>query len=242
MNRKELLHINTTFAIIAGGSSSRMGQDKALLSINGKPLISSILERGRFITDETIIIANQPDVYRFLNVPIFRDCLSMKGPLVGLYTALKYAQSKYLILVGCDMPFISTSLLSFELHQLERGGYDVVIPEHDEILEPLHAVYNRENCLRVVLSALEHGSRSLIGWQKTVSVRKVEESEIRFFDQDLLCFTNLNTPQEYQNLKQNINMIDARLCSSNQNDFCTEQLHRDSSMDQATDCLDFAIF
>jgi molybdopterin-guanine dinucleotide biosynthesis protein A len=205
--------MNTTFAILAGGSSSRMGQDKALLSLNGKPLISSILERGRLITDEKIIIANQQENYRFLNIPIYRDCLSMKGPLVGLYTALKNMNRKYLILVGCDMPFVNTSLLSFELQELKHGGYDVVIPEHGDNLEPLHAVYHRETCLSVVLSALENGNRSLIGWQSTVSVRKVGESEIRRFDPDLLCFTNLNTPQEYQNLKQNINTIDEHLCS-----------------------------
>lgn len=189
---------DTTFAILAGGCSSRMGKDKAILPFLGQPLIQRIVCRGQAITDHVFVVGSRPEAYPFLQVPLVCDILSIKGPLVGLYTALSVSKSAYLILVGCDMPFINLDMLSFQLGILEHEAFDVVIPKYANGLEPLHAVYRRESCLDAVKSALEEGERSLTGWLPRVRVREIPEDTLLSFDPDLRAFTNLNTPQEYQ--------------------------------------------
>jgi molybdopterin-guanine dinucleotide biosynthesis protein A len=189
---------DVTFAILAGGLSSRMGQDKALLPIQGEPLIQRVVNRGKAISDNFLVITNRPEAYPFLQVPLVRDILSIKGPLVGLYTALHVSESAFLILVGCDMPFINLAMLSFQLSVLEHEDVDVVIPKHANGFEPLHAVYRRETCLDLVKSAIDEGERSLIGWFNRACVREIPENRLLSFDPDLRAFMNLNTPQDYQ--------------------------------------------
>lgn len=200
LNREIRPRDDTTFAILAGGASSRMGQDKALLPMRGEPLIQRVLERGRALTRHLLVITNRPEAYQFLQVPLSPDMVKIKGPLTGLYTALSLAQTPYVVLAGCDMPFINMALIAFQLQLLDQNGYDLVIPNHEDILEPLHAVYRRGVCLEAVKTALEKGERSLITWHDRICVREVEEKYLRRFDPELLCFMNLNTPQEYQGM------------------------------------------
>lgn len=193
---------DTTYVILAGGSSSRMGQDKALLPFQGEPLVKRVVGRGKTVTEHILVITNRPDDYRFLLVPLATDVINCKGPLVGLYTALYSLTSRFVILVGCDMPFINPSLLSFQLHILEQEDCDVVIPRHDDILEPLHAVYRRETCLDPVRVALDEGKRSLIGWHNRVRVREISGSTLLSIDPELRAFVNLNSPQDYEEIER----------------------------------------
>lgn len=187
-----------TFAVLAGGQSRRMGQDKALLFIEGEPVIARILDQGRKLTDRILVISNRPEDYQFLRVPIARDIVQIKGPLVGLYTALCISQSDYLILAGCDMPWINPDLLAHQLSVLDQGVWDIVIPKHEDGFEPLHAVYRRSKCLIAVEAALEAGDRSLIGWHNQVRVKAISDDEVKRFCPDLRCFLNINTPGEFQ--------------------------------------------
>lgn len=187
-----------TFAILAGGASVRMGKDKAALQFMGEALIQRIVFRGQALTDNILVITNHPEAYEFLQVPLARDLLSIKGPLVGLYTALSVSRTEYLILVGCDMPFINTTMLAYQLSILEHEPFDIAIPKHADGFEPLHSVYRQAICLDQVETALEEGERSLIGWLKKVRVWEIPESSLRSFEPELKAFTNLNTPQDFQ--------------------------------------------
>lgn len=189
---------DTIFAILAGGSFSRMGQDKAVLPFEEEPLIQSIVFRGQAITDHVFVVVNRPEAYPFLQVPLVRDILSIKGPLVGLYTALHVSKSAFLILIGCDMPFINLAMLSFQLSVLEHEDVAFVIPKHVNGFEPLHAVYRRETCLDLVKFSIDEGERSLIGWFNRARVREIPENRLLSFAPDLRAFINLNTPQDCQ--------------------------------------------
>jgi molybdopterin-guanine dinucleotide biosynthesis protein A len=175
-----------------------MGKDKAALPFMGEALIQRIVSRGQGLTDNVLVITNRPQEYEFLEVALARDLLPIKGPLVGLFTALSVSKTEYLILVGCDMPFINTNLLTYQLSILEHEPFDVVIPKHADGFEPLHSVYRRDICLKQVETALEQGERSLMGWLEKVRVCEISERCLRSFEPDLLAFTNLNTPADYQ--------------------------------------------
>jgi molybdopterin-guanine dinucleotide biosynthesis protein A len=133
-----------TVCIQAGGASSRMGEDKALKTFLGRPLIQRVAEQLSPIADELIVTTNRPEEYAFLNLPLFPDLKPGRGALGGLYTAIASAKHPIVAVVACDMPFASPSLLDAASRLLIEEEADVVIPKSEEGYEPLHAVYRRE--------------------------------------------------------------------------------------------------
>src|SRR5215208_4858139 len=100
-----------TVCIQAGGQSSRMGEDKALKTFLGRPLIQRVVERLSAVADELIVTTNRPEEYSFLGLPVFSDLKPGRGALGGLYTAIASATNPLVAVVACDMPFASPTLL-----------------------------------------------------------------------------------------------------------------------------------
>jgi molybdopterin-guanine dinucleotide biosynthesis protein A len=191
-----------SLALLSGGNSGRMGQDKALMPFLGRPLILRVLERISPIADEVFLSTNHPADYAFLNLPHYPDLQPGHGPLGGLYTALNAAKYPFVAAVACDMPFANAGLFEFELDILSKTGADVAIPSTPEGLEPLHAVYRCETCLAVIKSALDAGSLKLVGWLPEVNIRIVPPEETARFDPQGLAFWNLNTPEEFRQAEE----------------------------------------
>ena len=188
---------NTTIVIQAGGKSSRMGQDKALMHFLGRPLIARQVERVQG-AGSLLVISNQPGDYEFLGLPIVEDLLPGVGPLGGLYTALSAAATPVVTVVACDMPFLSRKLLETQAEILLREGVDVVIPRTEEGLEPLHATYRRDTCLPAVKAALDAGERKMIAWFPEVKVREMPADEVARYDPQMQSFINVNRPEDYR--------------------------------------------
>jgi molybdopterin-guanine dinucleotide biosynthesis protein A len=187
-----------TLAIQAGGESSRMGRDKALLPFLGRPLILRVVERLAAFADEVVVTANNPADYAFLDLPLFADLQPGRGALGGLYTALHAAKHPLVAVAACDMPFASRALFEYERDLLIETGADVVIPSSAEGLEPLHAVYRRATCLPAIQGALEASEWKLIAWFPKVRVRTLTPAETARHDPQGLAFLNLNTPEEFR--------------------------------------------
>jgi molybdopterin-guanine dinucleotide biosynthesis protein A len=112
--------------------------------------------------------------------------------LGGIYSAVAAAGHERVIVVGCDMPFLSTGLLAYLLAL--SADYDVVAPRVEGYPEPLHAVYSRA-CLAAIQPRVEAGRLKIIGFYEDVRVRYVDEPELRALDPDLRSFRNVNTPE-----------------------------------------------
>jgi len=175
-----------------------MGQNKALMLFHGQPLIARIISRLAPAADEILVVANQPDLFKFLGLPVFKDIIPHKGALGGLFTALSYANNPVLAVVACDMPFINPNLLIAERNLLCDGNWDVVIPRSERGLEPLHSIYRRETCLPVVQQAIEQERLRMTSWFWEVKVRTMEPDEISGIDPDLRSLNNINTPEEFR--------------------------------------------
>ena len=186
-----------TVCIQAGGESSRMGEDKALKTFLGRPLIQRVTDRLTSIADELIVTTNRPENYAFLNLPLFPDLKPGRGALGGLYTAIASAKHPLVAVVACDMPFASANLLEAESSMLLEEDVDVVIPKSDEGYEPLHAVYRRETCLPAIESAIEADQWKVIAWFPQVKVRVLTTDESKRYDLLGLAFWNVNTPEEF---------------------------------------------
>jgi molybdopterin-guanine dinucleotide biosynthesis protein A len=187
-----------TISIQAGGSSTRMGQDKALMPFLEQPLIQRVVARLAPVGDEVVITANQPENYRFLNLPVYPDVIPGVGALGGLYTALKVASHPLAAVVACDLPFANPDLLAACRDILLERGCAAVIPSTERGLEPLHAVYRVAGCLPSVEAALEAGKRRMIAWYKAAEVRVLSPEETARYDPERITFWNVNTPEEFE--------------------------------------------
>ena len=186
-----------TVCIQAGGQSSRMGEDKALKTFLGRPLIQRVVDRLAPIADEMIVTTNRPDDYAFLNLRLFSDLKPDRGALGGLYTAIASAAHPMVAVVACDMPFASATLIETMSRLLVEEEADVVIAKSAEGYEPLHAVYRRDTCLPAIESAIAADKWKVIAWFPQVKVRVLTLEEIRSVDPNNLAFWNVNTPEEF---------------------------------------------
>lgn len=184
-----------TLAVQAGGQSRRMGRDKGLVELAGRPLIAHVLDRLQGLADDVVVTTNAPRDYAFLGVRLASDAVPGAGALPGLATALEAARGDRVMVVACDMPFVRPSLMA-HLLDLAREA-DVAIPRREGEYEPLLAVYRR-TCLAAIQAALAAGQARMISFFPAVRVRPVEAAEWERVDPDGRSFFNVNTPDDLQ--------------------------------------------
>ena len=188
-----------TLAVQAGGRSSRMGRDKALIPLGGIPLIEHVLRRTAGLAKEVLITTNRPTDFAYLGVRLVLDREPGAGALPGLLTALEAAHGETVLLLACDLPFVCRPLLE---HLLSRAPEaQVVVPQWNDSLEPLHAVYSR-SCADAVRAAVQAGQQRVIDLLPRVTQRVVDETEIAQFDPDGWSFFNVNTPKDLAQAEQ----------------------------------------
>ena len=191
-----------TIVFQAGGQSSRMGQDKALVPLAGKPIIEHIIERVGSLAENHLLITNSPQNFAYLGLPLASDADPGAGALPGLKTALENAATRYIVLVACDMPFVNRELLQYQMSLAENG--DVIVPLWQGYHQTMHAVYARLPVLVAVEDALAAGKRRMISFYPQVKVVEVGEPVITRFDPDGRTFFNVNTPEELEEAERMI--------------------------------------
>ncbi|KUO73303.1 MAG: molybdopterin-guanine dinucleotide biosynthesis protein MobA [Desulfosporosinus sp. BRH_c37] len=171
-----------------------MKKNKAFLELEGKPLVERSLTILRAVFTEVLISSNTPELYAGYEVPVILDEILERGPLEGIYQGLKSATYDEVFVVACDIPFLSVDLIRFLSSWIP--AYDVVVPQLQSGLHPLHAFYHRR-CLPLIKSNLEAGRLKIIDLYPNWSVRYVGETELQaFFDLNKV-FCNVNTPEDW---------------------------------------------
>jgi len=174
-----------TAVVLAGGQSSRMGGDKALLPINGVPLIRVLVDRLRNLTDEIYVSANTSESYAFLGIPVVAAVYPRCGPLAGLHAAMLRSHRSLILTLACDIPDVPLPLLG-RLVQ-EGSGADAVVPvSSDGHIHPVCAVYNR-SCLPAIERKLQSGEYKMLRLfaEPGLRVKKLSMSQFHFPDSDL---------------------------------------------------------
>ncbi len=183
-----------TCVILAGGTSSRMGSNKALLPYQGGRFIEAIHRRMAGLFQEVLVVTNTPEAFDFLPCRKVPDVIPGMGALSGIHSGLRHCGTSRVFAVACDMPYLNSALIR-HLASLPEGN-DVVVPESEKGLEPLHAIYSR-NALPFMEEALQAGKGRIVSFFDKVQVRKVGREEVARFDPAFLSFRNINTPEDY---------------------------------------------
>jgi molybdopterin-guanine dinucleotide biosynthesis protein A len=191
-----------TGVILAGGQSSRMGSNKALLPYRGGRFIESIHRQLAGLFDELLLVTNSPEQYAFLGCRMVPDLHPGMGALAGLHSGLYHSCTPHIFAVACDMPYLNDTLIRALLAR--RHQADVVIPESADGLEPLHAVYGT-GCLPAMEQALLSGRRRIVSFFPHTRVHYFTSDQVATIDQDFSSFSNINTPADYFALRKNEN-------------------------------------
>lgn len=188
-----------TGVILAGGASSRMGNNnKALLMHRGGRMIEGIYHTLAALFEEVIIVTNTPQVYQFLPCRKVPDLYPGKGVPAGIHGALSQCSEPAIFTVACDMPHLNPRLIR---HLAERyQGEDVVIPRSAGGFEPLHAIYGK-GCLPALEELLQRDEKRMLSLLPQIKVLEVEEEELAAFDPTFDSFINVNTPEDYYRLR-----------------------------------------
>jgi molybdopterin-guanine dinucleotide biosynthesis protein A len=153
------MEFDVTCAILAGGESRRMGQDKAFIRVEGMCLFDYVYNKCKELFSEIIIVTKQPQQYRDYQAHIVIDAIGRGGSLGGIYTALMKATNYHTFCVACDMPFLMPEIVTHLIKK--RLNRDIVIPLTKGGLEPLHALYSKQ-CIEPIKKLLERGERKII--------------------------------------------------------------------------------
>ena len=183
-----------TGAILAGGRSTRMGTNKAVLEFGGQRLIEGLLRKIRPLFPEILIIANESAPYADLDVTVLPDRIQDKGSLGGIYTAVHHSRFPQTFCVACDMPLVSPTVIAYLCDQAEE--FDVVVPRTEDGYQPLHAVYGK-TCLPRMEAMIRAESLKIDRLFPSVRVRTIEAAELRALDPSLRSFVNVNTREEF---------------------------------------------
>lgn len=190
-------------AILAGGRSRRMGRDKALIEIGGRPMLARVIERIRPLFEDLSVIGGDSGKYGSFGVPVHGDMRPGCGSLGGMYTALATAASPVVFCAACDMPFLSPDLVAFLLEVMGESECQAVLPDIGGEAEPLCAVYSR-SILPVIERDLDTGVLRIKNTLSSLRVRTVEADEMRPYDPELLTFFNINTPEDLERARRMI--------------------------------------
>jgi molybdopterin-guanine dinucleotide biosynthesis protein A len=192
-------------AILAGGRATRLGgADKASLVVGGRRILDRQLAALSPIAGEIRIIANAPARYAALGVPVSADAIAGAGPLGGVYTALLEARHDAVLVLACDLPFVTTRLLERLVRESEGDeAIDAVVPRSRRGLEPLCAVY-RTRCTAVARRQIDAGELRMTAFLAALRVRELERDGSPAAEDEGTLFENVNTPHDYARARDRV--------------------------------------
>lgn len=184
--------------ILAGGLSTRYGQDKAFLQIDGVPLIERVVEKMKKVFTRVILVTNQKREFEYLELPMVEDLIKGLGPIGGIYTGLSSISEQAGFFVACDMPLLHKGLIRYMVEVIDNHA--AAVPSVGKWIEPLYALY-AQSCLGPIKGLIDEKCYQVRLLYNLVPVRYVREDEIKRFCSPDEAFLNINTPEEFARIE-----------------------------------------
>ncbi|MGJ3254022.1 MAG: molybdenum cofactor guanylyltransferase [Elainellaceae cyanobacterium] len=192
--------VAVTGIILAGGQSSRIGQDKAQLLVDGVPLLRRVFDSAAQCCTTVYVVTPWPDRYREIVPPECQfvhevrdsDSLKSQGPLIGFIEGLTHVETEWALLLACDLPRLEAEVLQSWVTELDTVDNSIValLPHHSKGWEPLCGFY-RQRCLPALQAYCEAGGRSFQRWLSGQSVQTLHVPDNRML-------LNCNTLQDLE--------------------------------------------
>jgi molybdopterin-guanine dinucleotide biosynthesis protein A len=183
--------------LLAGGKSRRMGQDKRFLAIGQETLYARSLAVLRSVFERVVVVIAQdsPPPPIEPGALLLRDLIPNCGSLGGLYTGLRQAETEWVFVVACDMPFLDSAAIRHFIGVKDNA--DVVMAKLQHGLQPMHALYHR-NCLPIIEHLIQARDFQIqqLAAHPALHVRLVTPEDLRGIDPEMRSFYNVNTPAD----------------------------------------------
>src|SRR5271163_2296900 len=174
--------------VLAGGRSSRMGCEKALLELNGTPLLVRAARVLASVCGSATIVGS-PESYARFGFPTIADEQPHLGPLGGILTALDHSKVSWNLVVACDLPYLTAEWLRYLIGRAASSHARVILPESAFGPEPLCAVYHRE-VAPAIRAQIDQGERKVTRALAAFSVERIPPADIAPFDPCSVLFHN----------------------------------------------------
>jgi len=188
--------MKTGCIILAGGKSSRMGEDKALLEYNGEKFINKIADELTFFEEKIIARGNNSILTELENASwkIVADEYPDHGPIGGLHAALKNCESDAMFVVTCDMPLITGELARKLCNEMNTTMDAVIAVSNDGKYHPLCGVYKKELCTSMEEHLKQDNNRVM------AVLKKCRVKYVNLNEEESKQLANVNTRDEYEKL------------------------------------------
>jgi len=195
-------HLERSAIVLAGGNSSRFGNDKGLTVLAEKPLIKYVLDAIEGLVEEKIVVASSESQAKAYSktlgakTNVLVDVKNVQTPLVGALTGLEASSANYSLLLPCDVPFVSRDVLAL-LFDLCIGRAAAIPRWPNSHVEPLQAVYCTKPASEAARKALDEGKFNLQAMiEKLHGTRYISTLVLQQLDPQLETFFNVNTPMD----------------------------------------------
>jgi molybdenum cofactor guanylyltransferase len=191
---------NVAAFVLAGGKSSRMGRDKALLELAGEPMIERTVRIAASVASH-VCVAGGADRFAGRGLKVLSDEIPNAGPLAGIATALSATSAEWNLILACDLPYLTHDWLAFLVDSARTTRLDAVVPRSAKGYEPLCAMYRR-SCVVAAQVSVDRGNLRVqdfvaeLGRQGRLDT--VEPAAWNRFDSGGRLFKNMNEPADYE--------------------------------------------
>jgi molybdopterin-guanine dinucleotide biosynthesis protein A len=188
--------------VLAGGASTRMGRDKALLELDGVPML---LRMTRLAEPHVASFAavGPPERYASLALDVVPDHWPGTGPLGGIATALRVSSSEWNLVLGCDLPYLTEEWINWLIARARESSAQAVVPEWQRGIEPLAAMY-RKDCEPAFSAALGRGVRRISQALQDIVLERVTASHWHWIECADNLFQNVNRPEDFAEAQRRI--------------------------------------
>lgn len=183
-----------SLALLAGGFSKRMGEDKAFATLGDGTLLEWMRDRLAPLFSHSFIVTREAPRFQGLGLAVVSDALPETGSAVGIYTAVLASPTERVVCVACDMPFLTPRLVRTLVDR--STGFDVFVPRHGGDLEPLCAVYGK-GTLDAYREFIKAGGRRIFDIYGDLNTGYLDMDRGPLGDPRRLFF-NVNTPEELE--------------------------------------------
>jgi len=184
-----------TAFILAGGKSTRMGEQKAFKQIAGKSMMDYAVAQGHSVAEDVFIVGDKImfGAYGRIVSDIYPDC----GPLGGIHAALDRTKTEFNIIIALDTPFLTKTFLHFMIAQAQESEKMVTVTQMMNRFNPLGAIY-RKGFFHIADAALKAGNLKIDSLFPPSDTLVITEAELALQRFDMRIFENINTPEDFE--------------------------------------------
>jgi molybdenum cofactor guanylyltransferase len=202
------MYNDITGVILSGGKSSRMGENKSLMKINGSTTIERVVNLMKFHFTRVILITNTPEEYKFLNIPLYEDIFTYRGPIAGIHSGLYHSKTEKNFIISCDIPLMTSEVINYLIEF--KTDKPITICKADGFIQQLAGVYSKSVlpvAEKLLKENIENETRSKSQTKRKCKVLSlIDEVGAEIIDAEKLSFYkegtffNMNRPEDYQKI------------------------------------------